>query len=171
MLQILVCIRLSQELYLKGWKIEDDPYTYLLVNSYLYRIAYLMVRYFRADTLEDGSKTSGTNYHIQQAVNYIEKHFKEDISAADTAAMVGLSREHFSRIFREYTGVTFKQFLISLRLAVAYRLLVGTELSTMDIALSAGFPDSQNFSRHFKRRYGCPPAEYRKTYARPSARK
>ena len=36
----------------------------------------------------------------------------------------------------------------------------------MDIALSAGFPDSQNFSRHFKQHYGCPPAEYRRTYAR-----
>ena len=41
----------------------------------------------------------------------------------------------------------------------------------MDIALSAGFPDSQNFSRHFKQHYGCPPAEYRRTCARPSARK
>ena len=58
--------RLSQELYLNGQKIEDDPYTYLLVNSYLYRIAYLMVRYFRADTPEESSQVSGTNYHIQQ---------------------------------------------------------------------------------------------------------
>ena len=136
---VLPMYRLSQELYLNGQKIEDDPYTYLLVNSYLYRIAYLMVRYFRADTPEESSQVSGTNYHIQQAVDYIEKHFKEDLSAADVAAKAGLSREHFSRIFREYTGVTFKRFLTSLRLAVAYRLLVGTELSTMDIALSAGF--------------------------------
>ena len=49
---VLPMYRLSQELYLNGRKIEDDPYTYLLVNSYLYRIAYLMVRYFRADTPE-----------------------------------------------------------------------------------------------------------------------
>ena len=104
---VLPMYRLSQELYLNGRKIEDDPYIYLLVNSYHYRIAYLMVRYFRADTPEESSQVSGTNYHIQQAVDYIEKHFKEDLSAADVAAKAGLSREHFSRIFREYTGVTF----------------------------------------------------------------
>ena len=166
---VLPMYRLSQELYLKGRKIEDDPYTYLLVNSHLYHIAYLMVRYFRTDTPEETVQVSGTNYHIRQAVAYIEKHFKEELSAADIAAQVGFSREHFSRVFRKYTGVTFKQFLISLRLAVAYRLLVSSELSTTDVALSAGFPDPQNFSRHFKRRYGCPPAEYRKTCARPSA--
>ena len=166
---VLPMYRLSRELYLSGREIEDDPCTYLLVNSYLYRIAYLMARYFRTDTPEETVQASGTNYHIRQAVDYIEKHFKEDLSAADIAARMGFSREHFSRIFREYTGVTFKQFLTSLRLAVAYRLLVGTEMSTMDIALSAGFSDSQNFSRHFKQRYGCPPAEYRKTCARPAA--
>ena len=62
---VLPMYRLSQELYLNGRKIEDDPYIYLLVNSYLYRIAYLMVRYFRADTPEESSQVSGTNYHIQ----------------------------------------------------------------------------------------------------------
>lgn len=158
---ILPIYQISQKLFLTGQKLEDQPYTYLMVNSHLYHIAYLMMQYF-AGKRQNRHRIQKSNFHIRQAVHYIDLHYKENLSASEVAEQVGLSREHFSRIFREFTGMTFTQFLTNLRLAVAYRQLVTTELSTLEIALSAGFPDAKSFSRHFKVRYGCPPGKYRK---------
>lgn len=160
---ILPIYEISRKLFLAQKKVEDLPYFYLMVNSHLYHIAYLMMSYFVVDEAgQNQYQQKKSNFHIRQAVDYIELHYKENLLAAEVAKQVGLSREHFSRIFREYTGVTFKKFLTSLRLVVAYRLLITTNLSTLEIALSAGFPDVKSFSRHFKERYGLSPGEYRK---------
>ena len=142
-----------------------DSCEYLLVNSCLYRIAYLMMTYFLVKNgPEASSRRSQNNPKIQQAIDYLEEHYHTGLMAPEVARHIGVSREYFSRNFKKYTGLTFSEYLNSIRLTFAYRQLLSTGLPVLDIALSAGFPDVRAFSRHFKKRYGCPPGEYRRKY-------
>lgn len=76
---------------------------------------------------------------------------------------VGLSPAHFARAFKESMGRAPHQYLLSLRLARARRLLETTEASLSDIALRAGFADQAHFTRLFKRAFGTTPGALLRT--------
>lgn len=105
-----------------------------------------------------------SNYpaQIHNALSYIHAHFTENISLSDVAASLFISNEHFSRVFRQYTDSTFSEYLLSVRLNHAKRLLTSTQLSITQIAESSGFNYNSYFSKAFKNYYGETPAEYRK---------
>lgn len=80
------------------------------------------------------------------------------------AQLHNISCEHLSRIFKKNLGLTFKEYLYSIRLTHACRLLLHTNKSTLEIALEAGFPDLRSFGRQFDRVYHMTPKEYRKRF-------
>ena len=82
----------------------------------------------------------------------------------DIADQYNFSCEHLSRLFRKKLGLTFKEYLYSIRLTHACRLLTHTEKSILDISLEAGFPDMRAFSQQFNRVYHTPPKEYRRRF-------
>lgn len=80
----------------------------------------------------------------------------------DMANLYNISCEHLSRLFKKKLGLTFKEYLYSVRLTHACRLLAHTEKSILDISMEAGFPDMRAFSQQFDRVYhtnaqGIPP--------------
>ena len=102
---------------------------------------------------------------VQNALKYINIHFKEDITLSDISQMVYLSDEYFSRKFHEYTGQTFKSYLLFTRLNYAKRLLLNTNKSVSEIASDSGFHYASHFTRTFKYQFNLSPAEYRKKFA------
>lgn len=94
---------------------------------------------------------------------HIQTHLDEDLSTATLAVLVGLSPAHFARTFRAVTGETLKQYSLRLRLErAAYRLLVERS-SVLSVATDCGFASHETFTRAFRRRFGMPPSEYRRT--------
>jgi AraC family transcriptional regulator len=73
------------------------------------------------------------------------------------AREAGLSVAHFSRAFRETMGRAPHQYLLSMRLEKARRLLDGPSVNLSDIAHRTGFADQAHFTRLFKRAYGITP--------------
>ena len=59
-------------------------------------------------------------------------------------------------------GVSPQEYLLGFKLARALELMEGTDLSVTEIMYSCGFNDLSNFSKQFKKAYGCPPASYRR---------
>jgi two-component system, response regulator YesN len=99
---------------------------------------------------------------ILKAKNYIEKNYaNQDTCLHSVADEVHLSPNHFSTIFSQECGITFIEYLTTVRVEQAKKLLRNTDLKGSDIAYEAGFSDPHYFSFIFKKTTGLSPREYR----------
>jgi len=94
-------------------------------------------------------------------LDYIEKHYNENLTLEQMTELSGFSKFHFSRLFKQYTDMTFCDYLNYRRIAAAEDLLSKPDLSITELALQAGFPSISTFNRVFKQKHGCTPTEYR----------
>ncbi len=99
---------------------------------------------------------------IRQAKEYIEQHYGDpDLSLSEVAAHANLSASHFSVVFSQETGHTFKECLTDIRINKAKQLLRMTGLRSADIAYQVGYNDPHYFSSAFKKHTGLSPSEFR----------
>lgn len=96
--------------------------------------------------------------------NYIHEHCMDDLCLDDIAAYAGFSKYHFTRLFKNFTGVSFYKYLNRKRIEHAEKLLVNPELSITEVALQSGFSSLSAFIRMFKLIKGCTPTEFRNLY-------
>lgn len=98
-----------------------------------------------------------------RAVEFIERHFREDITLEQLAGITGVSLQHFCRIFRGQTGMRPMEYLARKRISEAKRLLSSTGRSVAEIAELIGYRDPTYFGAVFRRYEGTTPTEYRRT--------
>lgn len=105
--------------------------------------------------------------NIQQVIEEIDRCIREKqdevISLEQLAKKFGYSEYHFSRKFKEISGMQFRDYLRYRRLAFALKQLRDTSDSVLDIALDYGFSSNEAFTRAFKEAYGLTPSEYRRS--------
>ncbi len=99
-------------------------------------------------------------------LEYIDDHYMDELNLEEIAESTGFSKYHFSRLFKQYTGFTFCDYLCHRRIKVAEELLVRPDLSITEVALQAGFPSISTFNRLFKQYKNCTPSEYRSKNSR-----
>lgn len=98
---------------------------------------------------------------LRKVREYVLAHMEEGISIQVLASIVGLSRFHFTRAFKQSEGVTPHRFLLHCRVKRVQELLAATELPLSEIALAAGFSDQSHCSRRFRELVGITPSRYR----------
>jgi AraC family transcriptional regulator len=98
---------------------------------------------------------------IQPILAYAAAHLDEDVSLTALAAQAGLSVFHLQRTFSNLAGESPKQFTLRLRMGRAAVMLLVSDNSVLDIALSCGFQSHEVFCRTFRRRFGMTPSAYR----------
>lgn len=86
-----------------------------------------------------------------QAVNYIESNYSQPMRVQDIAAGLGLNRSYFCRLFRQQTGLSPQEYIVSCRLAKAAQFMTEHGMSQEEAARQAGYPDVFSFSRMFRR--------------------
>lgn len=106
--------------------------------------------------LEKDSK----NKYVEKAIDYIENHYKEDLSVGVTAEHIGISEGHLSRIFKKETNYTFVTYLTNYRIHTAMGLLRDCGFKVYEVADMVGYNDITYFSTLFKRMVGISPSEY-----------
>ena len=92
---------------------------------------------------------------------YINQNYTEDIPLEKAAEIAGFSKYHFARVFKEFSGQTFFDYLCLQRIKSAERLLLIPEKAITDIAYQSGFGSICAFNRAFKKKNHCTPSEYR----------
>lgn len=107
------------------------------------------------------SPTAAQIRRVARVVRDIEAQPSADCSLATLAALAGLSRFHFARVFRDLVGQTPHQYVIAARLRVAAAALETTRAPITDVAFDAGFQDLSHFTTSFHRAFGVSPRRYR----------
>jgi AraC family transcriptional regulator len=135
----------------------------LFVQALAQAIAIHLARdYGVTDAESHSSSPSLPGYKLKQITDWIAEHIAEDFDLARLAALAGLSKFHFQRLFKSSMGVSPSRYHINLRMEEARRLLRETKMSVIDAALEVGYKDPSHFARLFLRETGLSPSEYRK---------
>ena len=101
--------------------------------------------------------------HSQKDIikDYIDRNYKNDISAKDVAGILGYSDVYFSKVFKQLFDDNFINYLTKVRIDRAKVLLKDVSFNIKEVGKSVGYADSNYFTKVFKRSIGISPSEYR----------
>ena len=140
---------------------RKPPYYEMLINSLCLKLCYCLLSRHSSD--RSGFGPSGkVNDSLKLALQYIENHCTEELKLEDITELTGYNTSYFSRIFHQYTGFTFVEYLNRCRANTAARYLMESDKSISDIAMDSGFPNVSYFITFFKREFKTTPERYRR---------
>lgn len=98
---------------------------------------------------------------VRESISLMISNPTADLSLGFFAKKFHITEAYFSRLFHKQAGVTFKQYLTSLRLEYARQLLEENKIPIIDVGYECGFNTPSQFYRAFKRAYKTAPSAYR----------
>ena len=136
-----------------------------LVDATLRRALALVNRHHGARQLA-AATTTGTDRReqIRPVLAYVDKHCRESITLGDIADVVHISPSRVRHVFKDVTGVSFKEYVTQVRVTESKRLLISTDLSVADIARAVSYTNLNQFYKVFYRSCAMSPGEYRHYY-------
>jgi len=102
--------------------------------------------------------------YMKELMKYLDQHYTEDISLDQLAALYGFSKFYLSKEFKKYVGITYCEYLITLRLNQAKELLKYSDLSIYEITYQCGMNHVSHFINLFKAREEMTPLQFRKEW-------
>lgn len=105
-------------------------------------------------------------WRLQRVVVYIEAHLADHVTLLDLSKEAEFSPMHFASQFRKATGVRPHDYVLRRKIEEAQVLLLTSNTSIVDIALSFGFLSQAHFTTVFKRFVGSPPLRWQHTRRR-----
>ena len=100
---------------------------------------------------------------IRKAEDYIRANITNGITRTEVAEYVHLNEDYFTREFKKYTGYTYKDYEVMIRMEMAKTTLAKTKLPVSIVASKVGYDNFSHFSKAFKKYTGMTPQEFRKS--------
>lgn len=102
------------------------------------------------------------NTRINNVISYMNENYQKKLSTQELADVCYVSKYHLCREFKKVTNLTIIQYINSIRIMHAQKLLLEGESSITHIGSEVGFDSIIHFERIFKQIVGCTPTQYRK---------
>lgn len=138
------------------------------------RVAREMVVYLRRSG--ESSQTSvfldfRTHLHpgVHRAQDWLASHMEERPTIEQLAGVAGMSPRNLTRVFRQATGISVKDYVTRMRLEVAASLLRSPDYTLERVASECGFKDSRQLRRLWSKRFGVNPSSWRNHEGRRAA--
>ena len=112
------------------------------------------------------TKFSTANLRIREIHNFLMNHYMEDIDLKEIANLVHMAEGSLCRFFKMTMGLTIFEYLNSIKIDFATKLLMDPDLSITEVCLDSGFNNLSHFNKQFKLRKGMTPSEYRRQFKR-----
>ncbi|MBI4781895.1 MAG: helix-turn-helix transcriptional regulator [Oscillatoriophycideae cyanobacterium NC_groundwater_1537_Pr4_S-0.65um_50_18] len=148
-------LSLQSTIYQRNSELDRDVALWMFLS-------YLIRHYASLTQSISPLKTAIAN--VMRTRDYLHAHYAEDVSLETLAAIAGLSRFHFCRVFRNVLGVTPNVYQTQLRIAEAKKLLL-QGISIAAVSEMTGFYDQSHFGLYFKRLVGVTPKGYARKIA------
>lgn len=133
-----------------------------LICARLTEMLILLHRLFMTQKNDVIEEEEGVGQRVKEAMEFIDNNLHMPITVAGVANQVHLSASHLSSLFKQKTGMTIYNYIISKRLILARKLLVDTDKPVEIIAEECGYSDVSSFIRCFRERVGTTPGQYRR---------
>lgn len=120
----------------------------------------LLIKLYR-DSLNTSENSADA---VSKVLNYIQANFSQPINNQLLSEMTSYNANHLNRLFLNHTGTTIHQYILSMRINEAKKLLLNTNMPLNTIAEKVGFNNHTYFSSYFKRAENMTPRMFRKQF-------
>lgn len=140
----------------------------IAIYAKLFQIIVLVSRNYsnNSNCFSDAKSNKQQEYieKFHSICDYINQNCTDTITLDGIADIAGFSKFHFSRLFKEFTNISFYKYLNLRRIAFAEKLLIDPEINITEVAFRCGFNNISAFIRMFRIVKNCTPTEFRSMY-------
>jgi transcriptional regulator GlxA family with amidase domain len=108
--------------------------------------------------------------HLRRAHDHADRHYDQPLDLEQLAAVAGISKFHFQRLFTATYGLSPAEHLSRRRIERAQDLLRATNLTVTEVCMTVGFSSLGSFSGRFRELVGETPSQFRSRYANGAPR-
>lgn len=134
----------------------------LPIRANIYHMMTALLRYYCGSKNELDRMIYHNVLRLRPVISYIDEHFREKIYIEELSAMINVSPDYFTKMFKESIGKTPIDYINGMRVNSAMELLCTTEMSMTEIADAIGFCNPNYFHKIFKQYMLTSPLAYRK---------
>ena len=135
----------------------------LPIRANIYQMMTALLRYYCGSKNELDRMIYHNVLRLRPVISYIDEHFREKIYIEELSAMINVSPDYFTKMFKESIGKTPIDYINGMRVNSAMALLCTTEMSMTEIAEAIGFCNPNYFHKTFKQYMDQSPLAYRKS--------
>ena len=135
----------------------------LPIRANIYHMMTALLRYYCGSKNELDRMIYHNVLRLRPVINYIDEHYREKIYIEELSAMINVSPDYFTKMFKESIGKTPIDYINAMKVNAAMDLLCTTELPMTEIADSIGFCNPNYFHKIFKQYMLTSPLAYRKS--------
>jgi AraC family transcriptional regulator len=122
---------------------------------------YLAERYTTITSRRSEARGGLPIWQLRKVEDYVSARLTNEIAIEQLAELVELSPFHFSRVFKQATGMTPLQFVTRERITYAQQLIRETSRSLIEIGIEVGYSNPSHFAKVFRKVVGVTPTEFR----------